>query len=70
MGKQLLLEILFKDGSKITLHPIGGEADRVIREFTSGGKKLEIETIEGGPNKAVFSTVDIRAIIPRWISGD
>lgn len=68
--KKLVLEIMFKSGEKLTLQPIGGEAEKAIKAFKEGREKIAIGTLEGGLEEAVFSASEIRAIIPRWIPRD
>ena len=67
MGKELRLEITFKDGNSVNLRPTGGEAEKAIRNFKEGKSIIAIQTLEGGVEGAVFSASEIRSIVPRWI---
>lgn len=67
MKKNLVLEIVFKDGRSVTFQPTGDEGGKAIKDFKEGKEKIELGTLEGGLEKTVFDSSEIRAIVPRWV---
>lgn len=67
MTKELMLEIVFKDGREIIFHPTAGQTEKATRDFEEGKARITFHALEAGVENITLAASEIKAIIPRWV---